>query len=133
MIEIISTTAAMNATSDYPFDDIFPDDDETTTAGNGTSLVVNWMVKFIPSILLYSVIFIVGFVGNIVVILSICYLKKLHTITNMFIVSLSLADLLLIIICVPIKVSNNKKTTKTTNYFFYRSIKQYTLQQQKNN
>jgi hypothetical protein len=65
----------------------------------------DWFIKFIPSILIYSVTFILGFVGNLLVILAICYLKKLKSITNLFLLSLATADFLLITICVPIKVN----------------------------
>nr|QVK45903.1 G protein-coupled receptor [Proales similis] len=64
-----------------------------------------WMIKFVPSILIYVAVFVVGTIGNLLVILSICLLKRLQTITNLFLTSLATADLLLIIICVPIKIT----------------------------
>jgi len=45
-----------------------------------------------------------GAVGNLLVIVSICRFRRLHSVTNVFLVSLATADLLLILICVPIKV-----------------------------
>lgn len=65
----------------------------------------NWFIRFIPAIVIYSLTFLLGFFGNILVIFSILYLKKLQSITNLFLLSLATADLLLIIICVPIKVN----------------------------
>lgn len=67
---------------------------------------LEWFIKFLPSVLVYSLTFIFGFFGNLLVIFSICYLKKLRSITNMFLMSLATADLLLIVVCVPIKVIN---------------------------
>lgn len=65
---------------------------------------LEWHLKFIPSIIIYSITFILGFAGNLLVIFAICYLKKLQSVTNLFLLSLATADLLLITICVPLKV-----------------------------
>ncbi|CAF0954937.1 unnamed protein product [Brachionus calyciflorus] len=64
-----------------------------------------WFVKFTPAVIVYSITFLLGFFGNILVIFSILYLKKLQSITNLFLLSLATADLLLIIICVPFKIT----------------------------
>lgn len=61
--------------------------------------------KFIFSIIFYGIIFITGLTGNILIIISVLHFKMLQSITNLFLLSLATADLLLILICVPIKVS----------------------------
>ena len=89
-----------------------------------------WYLKFIPSFIIYSIVFIIGSIGNILVIFSFCYLKKLQTITNLFLLSLATADLLIILICVPVKVKllillinifflilNNKIFIRYLNFF----------------
>jgi hypothetical protein len=83
------------------FQDYDLDDSELSSQA---SIDSEWLIKFIPSITIYTITFIMGFFGNLLVIISICYLKKLQSITNMFLLSLATADFLLIIICVPIKI-----------------------------
>jgi hypothetical protein len=63
----------------------------------------------------YALTFMLGFFGNILVIFSIFYLKNLQSITNMFLVSLATADLLLIIVCVPARVSTDPRSNQTSN------------------
>ena len=62
-------------------------------------------VRYIVFIPIYLLTFVVGSVGNSLVIFLILKVKKLHSITSMFLMSLAVADLLLIVICVPIKVT----------------------------
>ena len=63
-----------------------------------------WFTKFFISFVIYMLTFIIGTIGNTLVIFSIFYLKKLQSITNLFLLSLATADLTLVVICVPIKV-----------------------------
>ena len=55
--------------------------------------------------LVYGLTFLLGVVGNSLVIFSIARHRRLHSVTNSFLLSLACADLLLVIICVPIKVN----------------------------
>ncbi|GFO10800.1 Elevenin receptor 1 [Plakobranchus ocellatus] len=59
----------------------------------------------LPVTFTYSLTLLVGLVGNILVIFSILYYRRMRTTTNVFLLSLASADLLLILLCVPIKVS----------------------------
>ncbi len=61
-------------------------------------------MKTFTFITFYVLAYLVGVIGNGLVIYLIYKVKKLHSITSLFLVSLASADLLLIIICVPIKV-----------------------------
>jgi hypothetical protein len=63
-----------------------------------------WLLKLIPSVLVYGTTFILGFFGNLLVIIAILRFKKLQSVTNIFLISLATADFLLIIFCVPFKV-----------------------------
>ena len=53
----------------------------------------------------YMIIFIVGLIGNLLVIYFVIFYKRMQTMTNKLITNLSLADLLVLIICVPVTAS----------------------------
>ena len=59
----------------------------------------------VPVAAVYGVTLLLGVVGNILVIASILRYKRMQNITNIFLTSLASADLLLVLLCVPIKVS----------------------------
>ena len=63
------------------------------------------MEEFIPVALVYGLTLAIGVVGNFLVIFSIARYRRMQNVTNIFLTSLSSADLLLILICVPMKVS----------------------------
>lgn len=60
--------------------------------------------ELIPSLTLYVLIGLLGLAGNILVIVAILAFPRMKSITNVFLLSLASADLLLVLICVPIKV-----------------------------
>ncbi|KAL4236964.1 hypothetical protein ACF0H5_005348 [Mactra antiquata] len=59
--------------------------------------------ELVPVSLVYGVTLVLGLLGNSLVILSVAKFKKMQNVTNMFLLSLASADLLLVTICVPIK------------------------------
>ncbi len=64
------------------------------------------LVKLILFVPIYVFTFLTGLIGNVLVIFCILTVKSLRNITNIFLVSLATADLMLIILCVPLKVCN---------------------------
>ena len=64
--------------------------------------------EFLPTVIVYSVIGLWGLVGNLLVIFSIARVKRMRSITNLFLLSLASADLLLVCVCVPVRVSQLK-------------------------
>ena len=60
--------------------------------------------EFIPVAIVYGLTLLLGIIGNVLVIFSISRYRRMQNVTNIFLVSLSSADLILVIICVPIKV-----------------------------
>ncbi|XP_042216630.1 QRFP-like peptide receptor, partial [Homarus americanus] len=58
-----------------------------------------------PPLVVYVVTYVVGVVGNALIIFTICRYRRLKTTTNVFLSSLASADLLLILICIPVKLA----------------------------
>jgi hypothetical protein len=63
--------------------------------------------ELIPVSIIYGITLVLGMLGNILVIFSVTRYQQMLTVTNTFLLSLASADLLLVIICVPVKVSLN--------------------------
>ncbi|XP_053394300.1 QRFP-like peptide receptor [Mercenaria mercenaria] len=59
--------------------------------------------ELIPVSIIYGITLVLGMMGNILVIFSVTRYQQMLTVTNTFLLSLASADLLLIIICVPVK------------------------------
>ena len=51
--------------------------------------------------ILYIIIFVVGMTGNFLVVLVVCRTHEMRNTTNFFLVNLSIADLLVILVCMP--------------------------------
>lgn len=60
--------------------------------------------EVVPVTIIYSITLLSGLIGNMLVIISVARFKKMQNTTNTFLLSLSTADLLLIVVCVPVKV-----------------------------
>jgi len=54
--------------------------------------------------LAYGTVFLFSLIGNILVIAVVCKTRRLHSLTNFFIVNLALADLLVTVFCIPINL-----------------------------
>nr|CAH0108948.1 unnamed protein product [Daphnia galeata] len=61
--------------------------------------------ELIPAVVVYSFVLLFGISGNGLIIFTIARYRRLKTITNIFLASLASADLLLVIICVPVNVA----------------------------
>ncbi|XP_059175677.1 QRFP-like peptide receptor, partial [Physella acuta] len=57
----------------------------------------------IPNAIGYGVTLVVGLTGNLLVIISVARYRRMHNVTNIFLLSLATADLLLVSMCVPVK------------------------------
>ena len=60
--------------------------------------------ELIPVSVIYGFTLVLGILGNSLVIFSVSRYEQMMTITNTFLLSLASADLLLVIVCVPVKV-----------------------------
>jgi len=64
---------------------------------------ITWS-ELLPSLTVYSVIFALGVLGNLLIILTVMQKSSFKSPTNTFLASLASTDLLLILICTPIKL-----------------------------
>ncbi|GBM75966.1 hypothetical protein AVEN_230495-1 [Araneus ventricosus] len=60
----------------------------------------------------YVVVFVLGIIGNAFVIDIVCRMKRMRTVTNYFLANLAVADLLVIIFCIPATLTSNLVTRK---------------------
>lgn len=61
----------------------------------------------IALIVLYSIVFFVGLLGNIFVIITVFHYKHMRTLTNVFLVNLAISDLLVVLFCIPITLGTS--------------------------
>lgn len=60
--------------------------------------------ELVPTLIVYGLTFVLGIIGNSLIVFTICRYRRMKSTTNVFLSSLASADLLLIIICIPVKV-----------------------------
>jgi len=65
--------------------------------------IFNWS-ELVPTLVVYGATMVIGIAGNSLIIFTICRYRRMKSTTNVFLASLASADLLLIIICIPVKV-----------------------------
>ncbi|CAK9299031.1 unnamed protein product [Gordionus sp. m RMFG-2023] len=92
----------MTETTDY--EDYYPSYSSTNDSSQLHFDFKIPLLELIPITLAYSLTFVIGLVGNILVIFCVTKFRKMRSLTNIFLTSLATADLLIICICVPIKV-----------------------------
>src|SRR6218665_2310887 len=74
----------------------------STVSGGGVwPRITSGALRGEVTIPLYSLIFLLAIVGNVLVIVVLVQNKKMRTITNVFLVNLSVSDLLLAVFCMP--------------------------------
>lgn len=79
-------------------------------------------------IIAYTLIFLLGFVGNAAVIIVLYSKRKMRTVTNLFVLNSAVADLLVVLFCVPVTLMANifirkfKKLCKHCLSFFGGSL-----------
>jgi allatostatin A receptor len=71
-----------------------------TTEDDSLEAIVSIVVP-----ILFSFIGIIGFIGNILVIITVLFNQQMRNTTNLLILNLSLADLLFVCFCIPATVS----------------------------
>jgi len=76
--------------------------------------------QLVPVAVTYGLIILLGSVGNTLVIAAVARFRNMRSITNLFLLSLATADLLIILVCAPIKVSNILYFTTSFNKCFLK-------------
>ena len=74
------------------------------------------LTEIIPVSVVLGIIGVTGFIGNTLVIFAIAKVQRMRSITNLFLLSLASADLLLVAVCVPVKVCT---LIETSLIFFF--------------
>ncbi|XP_070563388.1 QRFP-like peptide receptor [Ptychodera flava] len=93
-----SRNLVFNLSASGTFSNASPNVSESFSFGEPPGVEI-WL----PIVLTYSVTFVVGLVGNLLVILSIQKCRRLQNVTNSFLASLATADLIVIVIVIPIQ------------------------------
>lgn len=73
--------------------------------------------ELVPNALGYGLTLLLGLVGNTLVIVSVARFRRMQNVTNIFLLSLATADLLLVLICVPVKVSSSSRHVNNLRHF----------------
>ena len=98
--------------------------DQVTMSSNTSEVVNNGTSSFallkqpvhmvVVYSMAYTIVFLLGVVGNSFVVAVVYRNKRMHNVTNYFIVNLAIADVLVCIFCLPITLINNLFTGKIT-------------------
>lgn len=99
MDEPIDPMEALNGTNNS---DLWATNISTSDTLNGDEVVPvqSWVFPFMASI--YACIFGVGVTGNVLVILVIARDRRMRNTANYYLISLSVADLMIIVCCLPV-------------------------------
>ena len=73
--------------------------------------------EIIPVTIVYGLTLVIGVVGNSLVIFSIGRYRRMQNVTNIFLTSLASADLLLVLLCVPVKVLFSSSWVKSVTVY----------------
>ena len=69
------------------------------------SVKIYFWGELATALVVYGLTFIIGFIGNVLILVAITGNRRMKSVTNTFLASLATADLTLICLCIPVKVS----------------------------
>lgn len=94
---------------DSLYDNAGDDENSFLYFGDLSQLRKPWLTKaeFIPTVVIYGLAFLVGIVGNSLVIFAIVSDIKQRTNTTVFLLSLATSDILFLLVCVPYEISRH--------------------------
>lgn len=107
-----------NITLSRQWDDQTQATTTAATARTASDFIANLQVYEIILILIAFCIFVVGILGNLLVVFVVVGNSHMRTITNKFIVNLAIGDLMVTIICLPPSIL----TDVTGNWYFGKTM-----------
>jgi 7 transmembrane receptor (rhodopsin family) len=95
-MNLTASNSSSNATADDDYDYDFEE----------SSNIFFWD-ELVPTLVVYGLTLVLGVLGNSLIVFTILRYRRMKSATNVFLASLASADLLLIIVCIPVKVFIN--------------------------
>ncbi|KAI5697001.1 gastrin/cholecystokinin type B receptor-like [Diaphorina citri] len=78
--------------------------------------------ELMPTLIIYSITMVLGIVGNVLIVLTTWLYKRMKSPTNLFLSSLAVTDLLLIILCIPVKIAKLFSYTWSMGVFLCKTV-----------
>ncbi|XP_026468887.1 somatostatin receptor type 1-like [Ctenocephalides felis] len=78
--------------------------------------------ELLPALIVYGTTLVLGLVGNSLIVYATCRYRRMRSGTNVFLASLASADLLLIVICIPVKIAKLFSYTWALGLFLCKSV-----------
>ena len=101
--ETATVTYYATGTVEYTETGVTDDGDPTGGGGGSPPHPINmWLLIF-----MFLVVFILAVVGNILVIMTLVHNKRMRTVTNVFLFSLAVSDVLFAMVCIPFTLVGN--------------------------
>lgn len=79
-------------------------------------------IELIITGIVYGLTFLVGIIGNVLIVYSVAKFRQMKSLSNVFLASLATADLVLIIFCIPVKFAQLFSYTWTFGSFLCKSV-----------
>lgn len=100
----MATNVSLSLEGEYgEYDYSYYDENYTYIYNSNVSASHLPLYEFVPVVICYALTGLIGLLGNTLVIFAIVNFPRMRSITNWFLLSLACADLLLVLICIPVK------------------------------
>ncbi|XP_034251332.1 gastrin/cholecystokinin type B receptor-like [Thrips palmi] len=78
--------------------------------------------EIVPTLIVYLLTMVLGLVGNALIIFTTQRYRRMQSTTNVFLSSLASADLLLIVVCIPVKLAKLMSFTWNAGFFMCKAV-----------
>lgn len=96
-----------NSESSVEDDDDLPDDYDYEESATRYDLA-----DLVPTATVYGSTLLLGLVGNLLIVYTVARFQRMRSISNIFLASLATADLLIVLLCIPVKVRIHSRRRK---------------------